>query len=263
MKIARSALAKVILSVGLIFGYVAVTSYLVSQSLFRQGRLANAAHKIISNPIVQNDISNAITSSISSSIGNIPANAGTEINVALRSVFATQGMQNIFTNVLSLAQARLMGQNVGTITIGGPSLTTPLSQALQPVDPGLANSIKNAPLQVNIPGTSVPNLGTMNRALPRVERDAAEGALICIALALLISPKRFHILRRIGFAAIGFSFLNAFFFWLLPTYILPLTGYSWTPVASVVLSALGGPAIATMIILLIAGIGLVIVSTVL
>lgn len=261
MKQARAALAGVALSIGLIFGYVAITAYLMSQSIFHQGRLAQAAQKIISNPIVRNDIANAITNNISSSIGNVPLNAASEINVALRSVLATPALQNVFTNTLALAQARLIGNNVGNITIGGASITTPLSQALASVDPALAASIKNSNLSISVPGTALPNLGVINRALPRVEHDALAGALGLIGFALIVSPHRAKVIRKVGFAAVAISFVNAFLFWLVPSYLLPLTGFSWTPVASVILSAVGGPAISTFIALLLTGGALIFVST--
>ncbi|CAG4924670.1 hypothetical protein [Acidithrix sp. C25] len=255
MKQARDAVAWIAMNIGMVFALVGIFSFLATQSIFQQGTLANSAKTIMASSAVRADISNAITSSITNTLGMTSPQSANEVNLALQKTFENASVQNIFANALSEAQSHLNGASLGPITIGGPTFQNTLASSLQPIDPSLASLVQKTPLVINIPGTSLPNLGIIKRALPRVERDAFVGAGLLLGFAFIIAAKRRHVIEAIGWRLIAISFFNAFVFFILPQWIIPMLAISWGPVASIVLKAIGGPVIATYITIFVTGIG--------
>ena len=262
MKLARSSVASLIVSFALISGWVAVTSYLLKQSIFSPGRFATAAQTVIQSPAVRSDMAHAISQTIAGSMElALPKNTA-EIDTALQGALLAPAVQAEVVGALSQAQQRLMGQKVSSITIGGYALQSAIQENLLSVDPGLASSVAGTPLSVTIPGAKLPNLGWLYRNIDAIERDSLFLAIGLAAIALLLAPRRSKILYEIGGWLIVMSAVEALIFYVIPVYFLPLSHTSWAPVISVVLKAIGGPAVSTYVALLASGIIVIVGTTV-
>ncbi len=255
MRIARSAVASLVLAVALFFGWVAVTAYLFEQSFFAPGRFGNATEAALSSPTVRTSMAKAITMDAYGSTGAYSQSAANEVNSALQAALLNKAVQQEFATAMDNAQKHIMGLYNGSVTFGGPVLANAVAENLLAVNPQLASLIsqQGSTLQVSIPGTTLPDMGKLYRNIGTIEKDALLLAVGLALVSLLIAPKRSTILTEIGIWLVVMSFAEAFLFWIVPTVIVPLTNASWAPVASQVLRAISGPAISTYAALLVAG----------
>ena len=255
MKLARSAVASLVLAVALFFGWVAVTSYLFDQSFFAPGRFANATEAALTSPTVRTSIANAITMAAYGNTGAFSKSSADQVNTALQAALLNKAVQQEFATAMDHAQQHIIGQYPGSLTFGGPVLADAVAENLLAVNPQLSTLIsqQGAALQVSIPGTTLPDLGKLYRNIGTIEKYAMLLAIGLAVVALLIAPRRSTVLTQIGIWLVVMSFMEALIFWIAPTVIIPLTNASWAPVVSQVLRAIGGPAISTYAALLIGG----------
>ena len=255
MKLARSTVASVILAIAMVFGWISVTTYLVDQSLFAPGRFAAAAKVAISDPTVRAEVAHSITMALYSTQGSVSTSTVNQIDTALGASLLNPTLQSEFTNAFTLAQEHVMGLYHGSYTFGGPALKSLLQTNLAAVNPQLAAFISAQPApSVTIPGTGLPNLGKLYQNIHPIERDSLAIAIVLALIALLVSPRKGRLITTAGFWLMAMSVAEAFLFWILPRYIIPLSNSSWSPVLSHVISALAGPAGTVYITLFASGI---------
>ncbi len=203
-------------------------------------------------------MAHAISQTVAGSLSlALPKNTA-ELDTALQGALQAPAVEAEVLNALSQVQAKLMGENISSITIGGPALQNAIQENLLAIDPSLGSDVAGTSLAVVIPGTTLPNLGWLYRNLDAIERDSLFIAIGLAAIALLIAPRRSRTLYTIGGWLIAMSAVEALIFYVIPVYLLPLSHTSWSPVISVVLRAVAGPAVSTYLALFVAGLALII-----
>ena len=253
MKLAKIDVASFIVSLSLLFGFIAMTGYLVQQSLFQPGRFATAAKAVTSSPAVRADMANQITIELMQNIQYLQPTVTPQLDSALQIALLNPQVQSEIINALSEAQNHLMGQTVPSISVGGPAFINSLQAALLMNNPSLASLIGGSSVSVAIPGSTLPNLGRFASRLSAINTIAFAISLVLFVIAFLMAPRKSNVIRKLGIGLILIGIVDIFVFWVVPVYLIPLSNTSWAPLISDVLQAISGTAVLAYMTLFVAG----------
>lgn len=256
MRIFISTLA---LSLGLTTGALAAGSYGVQATVLDPGALDKATTELLSDKTDSHAVVNQLDQ-----IMGVAINAGTAANgdpafaasvadkrakvrAAAESALNDPQLRDAVRNAVSSLQQQMSALSNGSVTVQGTSVSAAAREQLAKQDPALAAALpKNLDaLTISADQTKTAQPQSWLRTLQRMTGQLALIAAGLVVLALVFSPNRAQILRRIGRWGMVAGGLPVLLFAVLPQYVLPHLGSIGGTVAAFLhgsATALIGPA---------------------
>jgi hypothetical protein len=237
----RRTIASTLLSLGLLFGALALSAWWVQRTAFDTSNTSDVAEAALQNPGLRADLARAIADSVAVEL-NLDHAA---VESAAQAALVQPGIATAFSGVLRDIHARLIGEETGPVKIP-PDLVVRAT--------GNPAAAQLPPVAVDVPTFDA--LDTTRRTLHRALPLLVTAAVVLVLLGLLFHPSKPTALRVIGGWLIGASVVELVVAYTLPVLVLPaLVDSPYAELVAEVDKATLGPLVGVLVMMAGAGVG--------
>ena len=237
----RRSLAGLLLGIAAALGSLALSGLWLQLTTLSPGRTPDAAHEVLSDVGIRNEVAKVIAQATAPTLGQNPA----AIQKIVMAGAATGEGSRLLAEVVADAHARLIGVSKKPIVVT-PELMVPLvgNQIVAEVQPAV------------IKVSTVAAISITRRVVKWMVPITAAAAVLLVIVGFFAHPERAELLRSLSYLLLGAAILLVIIGYIVPALILPLFSKDpWVAILPRLASHALGPFMVTMLILVMSGLG--------
>jgi hypothetical protein len=248
--------SRLLLSVGMLLAGLSFTCWWLSHTILDVSRTQRVTHAVLAD----GDFRTFLAGKISPMVGlTLPGADQHAVDSQLADVLGRPEVQTQLEGFIVDVQRNLLGETDAPAVLSQADITRIVTAALPDVPANELAALSG--VSVNPP--KVGALSSLRRLVHNKFGLLVALAAVSLAAAVALSRNRRQTLATVGRWLIGISLVHLLVLWIIPVYLVPaVTSSPWASLIAAVARALSSGLVTGLVILLVAGVGIVVADRV-
>jgi hypothetical protein len=210
------------------------------------------ASSVLDNQGVRREIARRLVEGVATALPAEATGPLADFRGQVEDALASPALTDPLADVVVEVHRRLVGEATGPVVLDPTLVTAVLQQAAPTLDPALLAAVPQ--VHFDVPRASP--LETARERLPGLLSTGATVAVVLVAAAFVIHPRRDRLLLRLGGWLLGASVVELLLLYLIPVVVAPaLVDNVWTGLVAEVATASTGGIVGVLASMAIGGVG--------